>query len=123
MTNNCKQLKHNLFYLAWLRRCLGCSLRKLSHLNNLCELLYKVHCIFVATLEYESLLTLLPADCVDRGLAVTIFSDWVFWSNTKALHLDSRNVTSSAVAGVSAREAVFNSHSCCVSVSSLANIK
>ena len=37
-----------------------------------------------------------------------------------ALHLDSRNVTKSAVVGVSVREAVISSHSRCVSGSSVA---
>jgi hypothetical protein len=74
-------------------------------------------------LEYEGLLTLPPADCVDRGLAVTIFSDWVFWNNSKALHLDSRNVPNPALVGVPALEALMSFHSHCVSVSSVANIK
>ena len=38
-----------------------------------------VHCICVATLEYKGLLTLPLTDRVDRGWAVAIFSDWVFW--------------------------------------------
>ena len=82
-----------------------------------------VHCICVATLDYKGLLTLPLTDRVDRGLAVAMLSDWVFWSSFKALHLDSRNVISSAMVGVSAREAVCNSHSRWVSVSNVASIK
>jgi hypothetical protein len=103
--------------LPWLQ------FKKVSHLNNLCVPLHKVHCICFATLGYESLLTLPLADRVDRGLAVAMFSDWVFWSSSKALHLDSSNVINSAMVGVSAREAVCNSHSRCASVFNVASIK
>ena len=33
LLNDCKQLKHNLCCLAWLRRCLGCNLKNVLHLT------------------------------------------------------------------------------------------
>jgi hypothetical protein len=35
LTNGCRQLKHSPCCLAWLWRCLVCSLRNVSHLNSL----------------------------------------------------------------------------------------
>jgi len=59
--------------LARLKRCLGCNLRNLSHLNNLCDPLHKELRTYVAMLQCESLLTSAPADCVDRGEVVVVF--------------------------------------------------
>jgi len=72
---------------------------------------------------YEGLLTLIPNGCDDRGVEADIFSVWVSCSNSKNLHLDSRNVSISVVDGMSMREAVMSSHSRCVSGSNVANIK
>ena len=55
-----------------------------------------------------------PVNCDDREMLGTTFSDCVVWSNRKALHLDSRDVTNSAVVELSVREAVISSHSRCV---------
>jgi len=58
LKNDCKQLKQSL---SWLARSLGCNLRNLSHLKNLCDSLHRGHCNFAATLQYIGLLTLAPA--------------------------------------------------------------
>jgi len=83
----------------------------LSHLKSLCEALHTGHCKCVATLLYVGLLTLPPVDCDESGVIADDFSDWVVCSNSKALHLDSKNVTNSAVVGVSVRDAIISSHS------------
>jgi hypothetical protein len=118
-----KQLKHSPSCLARLARCLGCNLRNLSLLKILCDSSHRGHCNCVGTLQCVGLLTLAPADCRERGVIAVDFSDWVVWSNSKALHLDSRNVTNSAVVGVFVRDAMISSHSRCVSGSSVASIK
>jgi hypothetical protein len=116
LSNDCKQLKHSLHCLAWWRRCWGCNLRNLSHLNNLCEPLHSVHWVCITTFAYEGLLTLPPYVGVCLQLAVTVFIDWVFCSNSRALHLDSKNVIKSDVDGMFSREAVISSHSRCFSI-------
>ena len=60
--------------------------------------------------------------CDERKVVGTTFSDWVVSSSSRALHLDSRNVTNSAVVGESAREAEISCHSRCVTGSSVAGI-
>lgn len=59
--------------MARLKRCWGCNLRHLSHLNNLCDPLHKERRACVAKLQCEGLLTLAPGYCVDRGEAVVVF--------------------------------------------------
>jgi hypothetical protein len=54
---------------------------------------------------------------VCHELAVNVFIDWMFCSNSRILHFDSKNVISSGVDGISSREAVRSSHSRCVSAS------
>jgi len=71
--------------------------------------LYKEHGSFVATLEYEVLLTFLPVLCDDREMAGTIFREWVIRIRSNALHLDSNNDINSAVVGVSVLVAVMRS--------------
>jgi len=121
LVNVCMQLKLSPDCLAWLKRCLACIMRNLSHLKILCDILHKDHCSSVVSLE-QNLPTLFPVHCNECEMLGTTFSDWVVWSCSKALHLDSRNVNKSAVVGVSAREAVISSHSRCVSGSSVASI-
>ena len=62
LVNGCKQLKQSPDCLACLKRCLACTLRNLSHLNNLRDPLTKENCSCVATLE-QDLLTLFPVNC------------------------------------------------------------
>ena len=94
-------------------------MRNFSHLKILCDPLHEGQFNCVATFKYENLLTLCPVTCEIRTVVGVVFSDWMFCSNSRAQHLDSRNVTSSVVVGVSAREAVISSHSRCVSASNV----
>jgi hypothetical protein len=84
---------------------------EICHIWSPCDPLHRVHCSCIPTLQYTGLLTLTPSDSNDLGVAINILDVFTFWSNSNALHLVSKNVTSSAVVGVSAREVVFNSHS------------
>jgi len=56
-------------------------------------------------------------------MAGDIFSDWVIWIRSNALHFDNTNVNNTAVFEMSVREAVLSSHSRCVSGSIVGNIK
>jgi len=103
LVSGCKQLLQSPDCLTWFRRCFARILRNLLHLKNQCDPLHKENCSCVATLEYD-LLTLFAVNCDEREMLGTTFSDWFVWSSSRALHFDSRNVTNSAVVGLSARE-------------------
>ena len=101
LKHGCKQLKQSHSFLAWLKCCLGCSLRNLSHLKSLCGSLHEGHFVCTNKLQCMGLLTLAPADCGDHGGAVTVLGACVFWSNSYSLLLVPRKVINSVNSGMS----------------------